>query len=215
MCRDQCREIIRGTHRLFSRKYMFGVANIAKNFLLSKDDSKLIGDCSIRVLYSNIAKKLLHWHGRAKVLDPVSERNSVFYDHSFCIECFYSRGQQLCKFIEKKTKRLQNQRVRFSQDLFGTPTTPLFHCFGSPIWSPRRTLKALYNRIVHNTSDWLAKCGLSSIEMTRRVWGNPSKHGIIRRAEFALTVKVVLFNQTLSDVHCLVTKSLIPMSPRL
>ena len=104
MCRDQCREIIRGTHRLFSRKYMFGVANIAKNFLLSKDDSKLIGDCYIRVLYSNIAKKLLHWHGRAKVLDPVSERNSVFYDHSFCIECFYSRGQQLCKFIEKKNQ---------------------------------------------------------------------------------------------------------------
>ena len=44
-------------------------------------------------------------------------------------------------------------------------------------WPPRRHLKALYERIVHNSSDWLAKCGLSSIEMTRRVWGNPSKHG--------------------------------------
>ena len=37
----------------------------------------------------------------------------------------------------------------------------------------------------------------------------------ICRAEFALTVKEVIFNQTLSDVHCLVTKSFIPMSPRL
>ena len=161
-----------------------------------------------------LARKLIDWHGRASVLDPVLWRNFLFCEHSFCTERVYSRGQHLYKF-NKKSTRLQNKRVRLSQDLFGTPTTPPFHCFRSPIWPPIRHLIALYKRIVHNTSDWLAKCGLSSIEMTRRVWGNPSKHGIIRRAEFALTVKVVLFNQTLSDVHCLVTKSFIPMSPRL
>ena len=54
MCRDQCREIIGGTQRLFSSKYIFGVANIAKNFLLSKDDSELIDDRSIRVLFSTL-----------------------------------------------------------------------------------------------------------------------------------------------------------------
>ena len=54
MCRDQCREIIGGTQRRFSRKYMFGEANIAKHFLLSKDHSKLIDDRSIRVLFSKL-----------------------------------------------------------------------------------------------------------------------------------------------------------------
>jgi len=123
-----------------------------------------------------LARKLIDWHGRARVPDPVSWKNFLFCDYSFCTERVYSRGQHLCKFT-KKSKRLQNKRVQLSQDLFGTPTTPPFHCFGSPIWPPRRHLKALYKRRVHNSSDWLAKWGLSSIEMTRRVWGNPSKHG--------------------------------------
>ena len=54
MCKDHYREIIGDTQRLLSRKYMFGETNIAKNFLLSKDDSKLIDDRSIRVLFSTL-----------------------------------------------------------------------------------------------------------------------------------------------------------------
>ena len=37
-------EELSDTQRLLSRKYMFGETNIAKNLLLSKDDSKLIDD---------------------------------------------------------------------------------------------------------------------------------------------------------------------------
>ena len=35
-----------------------------------------------------------------------------------------------------KRKRLHKKWVRLSQDWFGTPTWPPFHCFGTPIWPP-------------------------------------------------------------------------------
>ena len=38
------------------------------------------------------------------------------------------------------------------------------------------SFETLYNRIVHNTSDWLAECELASIKW-KKEWGNPSKRG--------------------------------------
>ena len=32
-----------------------------------------------------------------------------------------------------KTKRLRKKRVQLPEDLFGTPTWPPFHCFGTPV----------------------------------------------------------------------------------
>ena len=58
-----------------------------------------------------LAWKLIDWHGRARVPDPVSWRNFLFCDHSFCTERFYSRGQHLYKFT-KKSKRLQNSSTK-------------------------------------------------------------------------------------------------------
>ena len=35
-----------------------------------------------------------------------------------------------------KRKRLLKKRVQLPEDWFGTPTWPLFDCFGAPIWPP-------------------------------------------------------------------------------
>ena len=35
-----------------------------------------------------------------------------------------------------KRKGLHKKRVQLPKDWFGTPTWPLFHCFGTPIWRP-------------------------------------------------------------------------------
>ena len=104
-------------------------------------------------------------------------REETFFSTTILfVQSVFTHVASIYANLLKKSKRLQNKRVRLSQDEFGTPTTPPFHCFGSPIWPLTRHLKALDKRIIHNTSDWLAECGIS-IEMTRRVWGNPSKHG--------------------------------------
>ena len=124
-----------------------------------------------------LARKLTDWHGRARVLDPVSWRNFLFCDHSFCTERFYSRGQLLCKFTEKKSSIYRIKEFDSHRVCLEHQQRCHFIVLDHQTWPPRRHLKAVYERIVHNSSDWLAKCGLSSIEMTRRVWGNPSKHG--------------------------------------
>ena len=38
----------------------------------------------------------------------------------------------------------EKKRVQLLQDLFGTPTWPPFHCFGTPIWQQWRHVKTLY-----------------------------------------------------------------------
>ena len=43
-----------------------------------------------------------------------------------------------------KRKRLHKKRLQLPKDWFGTPTWPLFHCFGTPIWLPWRHVKTLY-----------------------------------------------------------------------
>ena len=43
-----------------------------------------------------------------------------------------------------KRKYLHKKRVQLPQDFLGTPTWPPFHCFGTPIWRPRRHVKTLY-----------------------------------------------------------------------
>ena len=65
-----------------------------------------------------------------------------------CIECFHSRGQHLCKFIETKEsvcirKEFNSQRIGF-----GKPTWRPFHCFGTPIWPQLRHVKTLYGPCV-------------------------------------------------------------------
>ena len=43
-----------------------------------------------------------------------------------------------------KRGRLHKKRVQLSEDWFGTPTWPPFHCFGTQIWPPWRHVKTLY-----------------------------------------------------------------------
>ena len=44
-----------------------------------------------------------------------------------------------------KKKYLHKKRVQLPRDLFGTPTWPPFHCFGTPIWlSWRHSLRLLH-----------------------------------------------------------------------
>ena len=45
--------------------------------------------------------------------------------------------------LEQK-KCLRKKRVELPQNWFGTPTWLLFHCFGTPIWRPRRHVHTLY-----------------------------------------------------------------------
>ena len=45
-----------------------------------------------------------------------------------------------------KRKHLQEKRVELPEDFLGTPTWPLFHCFGTPIWPPWRHVKTLCRR---------------------------------------------------------------------
>ena len=45
-------------------------------------------------------------------------------------ERFHSRGQNLCCWNKRK------KRVQLPEDFLGTPTRPLFYCFGTPIWPP-------------------------------------------------------------------------------
>ena len=52
-----------------------------------------------------------------------------------------------------KRKCLHKKRVQLPQDWFGTPTWPLFHCFGKPIWPPWRHVKTLYRAF---SVTWLA-----------------------------------------------------------
>ena len=40
-----------------------------------------------------------------------------------------------------KQKGLYKKRLQLPQDLFGTPTCPLSHCFGTPIWASSRHVK--------------------------------------------------------------------------
>ena len=40
-----------------------------------------------------------------------------------------------------KQKGLYKKRLQLPQDLFGTPTCPLSHCFGTPIWPSSRHVK--------------------------------------------------------------------------
>ena len=58
------------------------------------------------------------------------------------IERFHSRGKHLCKLWEQK-KEFTQERVQLSQDWFGTPIWPPFHCFGTPIWPRWRHVKTL------------------------------------------------------------------------
>ena len=63
-----------------------------------------------------------------------------------------------------KRKRLHKKRVQLPKDWFGTPTWPLFHCLGTPIWPPWRHVKTLFvntaliNLVVQFTSRkiWLS-----------------------------------------------------------
>ena len=52
-----------------------------------------------------------------------------------------------------KRKRLHKKRVQFPQDWFGTPTWPLFHCFGTRIWPPWRHVKTLYRQVTQDADD--------------------------------------------------------------
>ena len=49
------------------------------------------------------------------------------------------------QIYRNKRKRLHNKKVQLPEDWFGTPTWPLFYCFGAPIWPPWRHVKTLYN----------------------------------------------------------------------
>ena len=49
------------------------------------------------------------------------------------IERFTHMASIYANFLNKR-KRLHKKRVQLTQDWFGTPTWPPFHCFGKPIW---------------------------------------------------------------------------------
>ena len=46
-----------------------------------------------------------------------------------------------------KTNCLRKKRVQLAQDLFGTPTWPLFHCFGIPKWPPSRFVFLIFQSL--------------------------------------------------------------------
>ena len=57
-----------------------------------------------------------------------------------------------------KRKHLHKKRVQLSEDWFGTPTWPPFHCFGTPIWPTWRHVKALYTQYFQHLSlTWLTQ----------------------------------------------------------
>ena len=63
-------------------------------------------------------------------------------------------------------KRLHKKRVQLPKDWSGTPTWPLFHCFGTPIWPPWCHVKTLCYRDPWKSDDLMihnqAKCPISS-----------------------------------------------------
>ena len=79
-----------------------------------------------------------HWIGC-----PVTHKNGDFGALSVTgrscaapIECFHSRGQNLCKFIGTKESVCITKKVQLPKDWFRTPTWPPFHGFGTPVWPP-------------------------------------------------------------------------------
>ena len=74
----------------------------------------------------------LRWNSRGKSMNNVklTEVDSI----SASIERYYSRGPHLCKFIATKKatlKEFNSHRICLEHQ-----HSPLFHCFGTPIWPP-------------------------------------------------------------------------------
>ena len=64
-------------------------------------------------------------------------RKQQINDQPSGIERFHSRGQPASMQIYRdKRKRPHKKRVQLLEDFLVTPTWPLFHCFGTPIWPP-------------------------------------------------------------------------------
>ena len=54
---------------------------------------------------------------------------------------------------KRKRFLIHKKRVQLPQDLFGTTTWPLFHCFGTQIWPPWRHVKTLFQLCIHTHLD--------------------------------------------------------------
>ena len=71
------------------------------------------------------------------------------------VELFYSRGQQLCKFIGKKRNLLHKKKIQHQKGWFGTPTWPPLCCFGTALWRTWRHVKTLYKGLFSYKLEWI------------------------------------------------------------
>ena len=62
----------------------------------------------------------------------------------FDIECFHSRGQRLCKFIDSKESVCMRKELNSHRTGLGHQHGRHFIVFGTPIWPPWRHVKLLY-----------------------------------------------------------------------
>ena len=69
-----------------------------------------------------------------------------------------------------KRKRLHKKRVQLPQDGFGTPSWPLFHCFGTPIWLPWRHVKTLYKGSLNDKSGSYSRPPITSTNFYRTTY---------------------------------------------
>ena len=95
--------------------------------------------CIFKCLYSDInylPKKLLKsWLKSAKSPLPVDVDRASLAPHLYS-RVFSLTWPASMQIYWNKRKRLHKKKVQLPQYLFGTPTRPPFHCFGTPIWPP-------------------------------------------------------------------------------
>ena len=61
---------------------------------------------------------------------------AVICDHLLLYGVFSLTWPAYMPVYWNKRKHLHKKRVQLPDDCFETPTWPMFHCFGRPIWPP-------------------------------------------------------------------------------
>ena len=102
------------------------------------------------VIYSVVVAYLVMKDRKKKWTAVEKQWRRAWWEDEGNIERFHSRDQHLWKFIKTK-ESFYIKRDQLPQDWFGTPTWPLFYCFGTPIWRPWRHVKTLYTLTKSNT----------------------------------------------------------------
>ena len=99
------------------------------------------------------------------------------------VERFYSRGQQLCKFIGTKEsfyirKRFNTKRIGLEHQ-HGRPTWPPLYCFGTAIWRTWSHVKTLYKGLFSYKLEWILEYSWTSLQ--RQPWGQKKVAVFIER----------------------------------